>query len=82
MSALALVLGVLAFLPQPSLGGVVALTLASVCLALFLTGLVAGEPPARAATVSIRDKARRPLYRRLCDPDAAGRARPRAPGAA
>jgi len=80
-----LIIGALGHLPQQSLGGVVALTLATLCAALLATMLVsllASMAPASAFAVSVRQEARGSLYRRLSDPDAAGRPRPRAPGAA
>jgi hypothetical protein len=81
-----LILGALAQLPQHSLGGVFALTLATLCAALLATMLVsllaAGSTHAAPSAVSMRRQARGSDYRRLSDPDAAGRPRPRAPGAA
>ena len=36
--------------------------------------------PLLARATSVRDRAERTVFLRLCDPDAAGRPRPRAPG--
>ncbi|MCE7002710.1 DUF6412 domain-containing protein [Kibdelosporangium philippinense] len=38
--------------------------------------------PARVRAISLRERARQSVFLRLRDPDAAGRPRPRAPGAA
>jgi hypothetical protein len=80
-AGLALVVGVLA-LAQPNLGSLVVLTVAAVCVALVAMRLGGGTTQATSVAVSLRDVRRRPQYRRLSDPDAAGRPRPRAPGTA
>jgi Family of unknown function (DUF6412) len=80
-AGLVLVLGVFA-LAQPSLGSLVVLTVAALCVALVAVRLGTGSTQATSVAVSLRDVRRRPRYRRLSDPDAAGRPRPRAPGAA
>nr|WP_042196051.1 DUF6412 domain-containing protein [Kibdelosporangium sp. MJ126-NF4]CEL22377.1 hypothetical protein [Kibdelosporangium sp. MJ126-NF4]CTQ89232.1 hypothetical protein [Kibdelosporangium sp. MJ126-NF4] len=54
-------------------------------IALLLTIRVLPEParaPALVRAVSLRERARRSVFLRLRDPDASGRPRPRAPGAA
>ncbi|ONI86499.1 hypothetical protein ALI144C_11385 [Actinosynnema sp. ALI-1.44] len=54
-------------------------------IALLLTIRVLPAPtggPAGIRAVSLRERARRSVFLRLRDPDAAGRPRPRAPGAA
>ena len=54
--------------------------------ALLFTLLLAARSSAPAATphlaraTSVRERAEQTVFLRLCDPDAAGRPRPRAPG--
>jgi hypothetical protein len=80
--AVSVLAGVSMGVAQPNLGSIVALTVAALCVALLVTGLGGSTQVASTFAVSMRDVARRPQYRRLSDPDAAGRPRPRAPGAA
>jgi Family of unknown function (DUF6412) len=52
---------------------------------LFMLVLVArssapATAPLLARATSVRDRAEQTVFLRLCDPDAAGRPRPRAPG--
>ncbi|HCT80136.1 MAG TPA: hypothetical protein DGT23_26950 [Micromonosporaceae bacterium] len=79
--SLVLVAGVLAG-GQPTVGSVLALTIAALCVAVAASGLVGMSAPTTSFTSTLRDVVAKPLYRRQSDPDAAGRPRPRAPGVA
>lgn len=62
---------------QPDLRSMVALTLAALAVVLVASTLAVPAPSGRIIAVSDRREA--PIAPRHCDPDAAGRARPRAP---
>jgi hypothetical protein len=51
-------------------------------LAILLSIGVPTAVPARVRAISLRERARKSVFLRLRDPDASGRPRPRAPGAA
>jgi Family of unknown function (DUF6412) len=57
---------------------VVAAGLVGVFLVCYLSGLFRSGAAVRVGAFALRDRARS-AYVRLCDPDAAGRPRPRAP---
>jgi uncharacterized protein DUF6412 len=58
------------------------LTAAALLFTLLLVARSSAPPaaPLLARATSVRDRAERAVFLRLCDPDAAGRPRPRAPG--
>jgi Family of unknown function (DUF6412) len=64
---------------QPDLRSMLALTIATIAVALAATALAGPEPSVRAASISACHETR--IAPRHCDPDAAGRPRPRAPTA-
>jgi hypothetical protein len=51
-----------------------------VTLLLVARSSAPAAAPLLARATSVRDRAERTVFLRLCDPDAAGRPRPRAPG--
>jgi hypothetical protein len=77
-SVLALVIPVL---DTASLAAAV-LTAAALLLALVVVARASAPTaaPLLARATSVRHRAERTVFLRLCDPDAAGRPRPRAPG--
>ncbi len=64
---------------QPDLRSVLTLTLAA--LAVTLIAAMVALPAPRGRVISIRVRREAPVAPRHCDPDAAGRPRPRAPSA-
>jgi hypothetical protein len=58
------------------------LTAAALLFTLLLVARTSAPAaaPLLARASSVRDRAERTVFLRLCDPDAAGRPRPRAPG--
>jgi hypothetical protein len=62
---------------QPDLRSMLVLTLAALATALIASTLAVPTPSGRV--MSLRDRRETPVAPRQCDPDAPGRARPRAP---
>ncbi|WP_282695548.1 DUF6412 domain-containing protein [Streptomyces sp. CC208A] len=66
-------------LSDGSLGAAVAVAVSAAVCALIGARTAPSAPPALIRT-ALRDRARRTAFLPQCDPDAAGRRRPRAPG--
>jgi hypothetical protein len=64
---------------QPDLRSMLALSIAALAVALVGAMLVMPAPSGRVIAVGVRRET--PIAPRHCDPDAAGRPRPRAPSA-
>ncbi|WP_157631519.1 DUF6412 domain-containing protein [Catelliglobosispora koreensis] len=62
---------------QPHWTSAVVLTVAAICLAIFMRPVIAAVA---APSTGFGSSHRRPVYLRQRDPDAAGHPRPRAPG--
>jgi hypothetical protein len=80
--ALIMVLAGLLASAEPNLGGIVALTFATLCVAVALSRHVFGGPAVPPSGPVRRARAAGVLYLRHAHPDAEGHPRPRAPGKA
>jgi len=81
--ALSLLLGTL---PMPAgVVGIATVAVAGVLLTLLVSQTIDADPlrsTVRVRAIALRERARHSAHLRLRDPDAPGRTRPRAPGAA
>jgi hypothetical protein len=67
---------------EPNLGGIVALTVATICVAVAVRRFALGGEALAGPSPVRRARATEVLYLRHAHPDAEGHPRPRAPGAA